>query len=390
MLVSGEQFTIVAILTPTTSRQRMTYGDHLEPKSLPIGTAPEKQRRQFRQELLLMRIWSLLNDTRNCARHDFAQETDLAELHVNLIGLIGNYGGATSTELVALIGRDKGQVSHALAELRNDGLIECASRRGPHRLTEEGGHLFERLMEAAANGDAALTRGVSRGKLSGFLAVVQHIIDQAAAILNDERVCDQYPSDNQSRAETAQTSTFPARLRAGDIDRPFSLMVAPRLMTLFSYFERGAALTYKRKLNVSLFETIIVSHVGSVTTMPLADLVEITNRNKGQVGRTVRSLEQAGWLEYSPSSTARRAILELTSKGVGLFGELMLIARERDEFLLDGVSPEDRALFGEVLNDLARNAADRAERAKPNGAVTRYSSHPRGPRRSEEVRATVS
>ncbi len=54
-------------------------------------------------------------------------------------------------------------------------------------------------------------------------------------------------------------------------------------------------------------------------------------------------------------------MLELTPKGIGLFGELMNIARDRDEFLLDGVSAEARMIFSEVLDVLANNAAHRAE-----------------------------
>jgi DNA-binding MarR family transcriptional regulator len=143
-------------------------------------------------------------------------------------------------------------------------------------------------------------------------------------------------------------------------------MVTPRLMGLFAYLERGAALTYRRSLNISLFETIIISQLGDVVEMPLSELIGNIDRNKGQVGRTIKSLEDNGWVEYSPISTSRRAVLRLTQAGRGMARQMVRIAIERDEALMEGVSADERETFAQVLTELTANAARRLHSLQGN------------------------
>jgi DNA-binding MarR family transcriptional regulator len=323
-----------------------------------------------RAKLLLLRVWALLRLVDQVARFDVAVADDLSELEQHLIGLIGNFGAVTSTELVRLSGREKAQISHKIAALEKRGLIERRSLRAPITLSNTGRHEFGKLMERAERADASLTEGIPRIAVSGFLQQTQHLIDRAAIVLVEERDERVFLDSDAAWLRATQLATFPERLRPTALDAPMSLMVSPRLKALFAYLERGAALTYRRKLGLSLFETIIISHIADHEQLLLAELIDYTGRNKSQVSRTIKSLRSAGileWIESAPGIRIRRVVVRLTPHGRELAEQLYQIACERDRYLMGAMSDADLESFAGTLMRLTDNAsillAQRLERS---------------------------
>jgi len=313
-----------------------------------------------RQKLLLIRIWGLMGLVDTGGRLDFQRATGIPDLQRSLLSMIGNFGGVTSTELVMLTGREKAQISHTVAALVDLRLVERPGVRAPLMLSPQGKVLFERLMAIAEQGDAALTRGIPRTAIADFLALLQRLVDRSATVLAHEQEL-AIDAGAAGWATRPQLSTFPERLRASGPDRPMSLMVSPRLKALLAYLERGAAVTYRRMMGFSLFETIVISHIGDQTAIMLTRLIELTNRDKGQVGRMIKHLEADGLVARAPGSTTRRVALCLTDSGRAVAARMLDIAKVRDNVLMTGVSDAERAGFVATLDALTANAAARLE-----------------------------
>lgn len=329
----------------------------MNPSTAATTTIPREGSRKSpskRAKLLLLRIWALLRLVDQATRLELS---DLSELEQHLIGLIGNFGEVTSTELVRLTGREKGQISHKIAALEEHLLIERPSLRAPITLSEQGRQEFGKLMELSERGDALLTKGIPRIAVSRFLKQTQHLIDRAAMALVDERDELMTLEPEAAWLRLPHLETFPERLRAMASDAPMSLMVSPRLKTLFAYLERGAALTYRGKLGLSLFETIVISHIADHEQLLLSELIDYTDRNKSQVSRTIKSLCAAGVIEPAPGTRPRRVILRLTPQGLDIAEQLYQIACERDRYLMGTMSDADLESFAGTLAKLTENAA---------------------------------
>jgi DNA-binding MarR family transcriptional regulator len=308
-----------------------------------------------RAGLLLTRIWELLGLLDSAARLEFPPQTSLPELQRNLIALIGNFGGVTSTELAILTGREKAQISHAVSELLKQHLIDRPGYVAPLTLSPSGRKAFEDLVLIAERGDVALCEGIPRTTISDFLNLIQRLVDRSATLLMREQEL-MTAGRTDRAARSPHMSTFPERLRAIGPHRPMSLMVAPRLKSLFAYLERGAAQTYRRLLDMALFDVVVISYLGDQDQLMLADLINRTRRDKGQVGRTVKQLEAAGLVTRAPNSTTRRVALCLTPAGWDVATRAYEIAKVRDGELFHEMSGSDRAIFIETLARLTSNA----------------------------------
>lgn len=321
------------------------------------GLTAEEDRPTDRSNLLLMRVWALLAHIEGSLRSTFRQESAFSQLQRNLIIMIGNFGNVTSTELVVLSGREKAQISHALAALTELELVERSSLRAPVTLSPTGKAQFEHLMAMAERGDDALTRGIPRTAIAAFLTTVQRLMDRSATVLVNERELALGAGIGGNWANRPQLKTYPERLRTSGPDRPLALMVTPRLQALFAYLERGAALTYRRTMGFSLFETIVISHLGDRKEMALGDLIDLTNRDKGQVGRTIRRLETLGLLGRAATSNRRRIVLCLTPAGREIAARMMAIAQDRDQTLIEGIPQAELDEFGVTLARITANAS---------------------------------
>lgn len=327
-----------------------------------IASLPSPQRTHIdRRELLLIRIWNLLRLASACGKLTYQREFGVSDLHRSVIAMIGNFDGATFSELVALTGREKAQISHAVSNLADDGIVHRARLRSPVVLTPKGSDLFERFMLHAEEWNAEMTRGVPRLQIALFLQLLQRLTDRAAMVLVHEQEA-VWTSEARPGAKHAERSTFPERLRKIGPDRPMALLVAPRLMALFAYLDRGAGLTYRRLLNFSLFETIVISHLGDQRETRLTDLIDLTGRDKGQVGRTIKLLETSGLIERAPSSRVRKVVLRLTPRGQEVSARMVAIAQQRDALLMEGMSAQEKASFTATLDALTTNVAEMLSR----------------------------
>jgi DNA-binding MarR family transcriptional regulator len=309
-----------------------------------------------RHQLLLTQIWELLTLVDSIAKLEFPSHSSLPELQRSLVSLIGNFRSATSTELAILTGREKAQISHAVSELAKHGLIERKGYVAPLTLSPAGRALFESLVDTAERGDIDLCRGLPRTTVADFLNVLQRLLDQAGRLLLREQEIS-LGNCLDDAPLSLEFSTFPKRLRTIGPHRPMSLMVAPRLQALGAYLERGAAQTYRRQMDLALFDLVVISHLGDQDQLLLSELINRTVRDKGQVGRTVKHLETIGLVTRPINSTTRRVALCLTSAGWKVASQAFGMAKIRDRELFDDMSKSERVLFVETLAKLQTNAA---------------------------------
>jgi DNA-binding MarR family transcriptional regulator len=79
------------------------------------------------------------------------------------------------------------------------------------------------------------------------------------------------------------------------------------------------AIAYRRETDLSNFAWQVLSQVGEHEPITLARLIDIIGRDKSQVGRTVRRLEQSGLVERRKVRGRRDIELAATADGADVY-----------------------------------------------------------------------
>jgi DNA-binding MarR family transcriptional regulator len=313
----------------------------------------------MRERLIHARLLTLLILIRVSAELGYRRQLGLVELHRRLLGLIGNHGPLTSVELVALSGQEKAQISRAIKALCERGLIERPSLRAPMGLSDSGRTAFEAIVSVAHDRNASLTAGIDRRRLARFIAVTGRLTERAALLLAGERQLTA-AAGGQGEEERDDASGFierpPVIARTCDFDRPMAQLVIPPLVTLAAYLQRSATIGYRRETDLSNFAWQVLSQVGEHEPITLARLIGIISRDKSQVGRTVRRLEQAGIVERRKIRGRRDIVLAATPAGADVYRRMCIDALRRDDFLSAGCSTAERDDYIATVEALTANA----------------------------------
>lgn len=313
----------------------------------------------MRRRLIHARLLMLLNLMRQSAELGYRRQLGLVELHRRLLALVGNYDGLTSVEIVALSGQDKAQISRAVKALSEAGLIERASLRAKVRLTEAGRAAFAAVIAIAEERNVALTRGLSSRKLAAFRAMTTRLTHRAALLLADERLLSgiaagEGDGNGDEPISFPDPPALPTPAEAGE--RPLARIITPPLIALVAYLQRSATIAYRRETGLSNFSWQILSLIGEQPSVTLAQLIATTLRDKSQVGRTVRRLEEAGRVRRCSRRSRREVVLAVTPAGAALYAEMCVDALRRDEFLFAEERPVDREAFAAALDLMTANA----------------------------------
>jgi len=154
--------------------------------------------------------------------------------------------------------------------------------------------------------------------------------------------------------------TFPdaqAR-RVTELERPQGATQAqdllyPRLVTLMQLIDESAAIIYPRKLHRPHLTRFLIFLIGLSGSLASRELVLATGYEKAQISRGIKGLAEAGLLDRPEL----RGAIRLNAAGQRLFDDIMMIARERDRTLREGMSGADLARFVEMTGTLIDRAA---------------------------------
>ncbi len=146
----------------------------------------------------------------------------------------------------------------------------------------------------------------------------------------------------------------------GTIEEPLHRRLeGPRLFKLLTLVRRFAGPEARQKLGLSDFEWRIMSQVGDRAPMSLNDLAAVSTHDKGQLSRGVKRLVAAGILVRESRRGERGVFISPTAAGRQVFDELVRLAVEQNEALVEGLTAEERQAFTQTLDKLEANAMKR-------------------------------
>lgn len=306
-------------------------------------------------------LWQLLYKVRESAEMAYARELDLVELDRRILFLLQNAGPLVPAEISSAVGVDKAQVSRSVKRLLEIKMVEREQLRSPLRLTRKGQSHSERLLRLAELRNRELTFDIADGELEAFFAVIEKLLDQAVLLYDQERRLGQgvevVPFPRPGAAVESES-------RTGDrivLDR--SRIISP-LMTLSSYFSRSGSLTFKRLTGLSNFEAWVLNEIGMESPIDWNELVERLDRDHSQAGRTVNALVDRGLVLRQGKPGRRNGCFSPSAEGKRLYQVIQDASRQRSDFLLAPLSPDERERFLATFDKIRRNAVVQLERER--------------------------
>src|SRR4051794_15551168 len=103
-------------------------------------------------------------------------------------------------------------------------------------------------------------------------------------------------------------------------------LLSSRLIKLMRIVDGSAQLAYPRRLHMPNISRQLVVIIGMRGHAASKDLVAESGREKAQISRGVKALEEAGLIDRTPSGRS----MSLTASGRATFTGMMTIARERN------------------------------------------------------------
>ncbi|OKI53053.1 transcriptional regulator [Streptomyces sp. MJM1172] len=127
-----------------------------------------------------------------------------------------------------------------------------------------------------------------------------------------------------------------------------------------------------RRIGLHPGQELVMMHLWELGPQRQADLVRLMDSDAATMTRTVRRLEQAGFVRRRPSPTDRRAsLIEPTAASQALRHEVERVWSQLEEISTAGLSDDERAAALRTLESLEQNlvraAADPAAGAEAEG-----------------------
>ena len=131
----------------------------------------------------------------------------------------------------------------------------------------------------------------------------------------------------------------------------------PALVTfLVNKMSTGSTQIYSELFDISVTEWRIVSLLAVEHPIVAKRVSEVIGLDKATVSRSINRLEKEGYLALSPDENDRRAIfIQLTEKGVNLHNQVIDIALDREQKMLEPLTSDEIEQFICILNKLNQN-----------------------------------
>jgi DNA-binding MarR family transcriptional regulator len=150
-----------------------------------------------------------------------------------------------------------------------------------------------------------------------------------------------------------------ARPAAGVLDESVFFKLVRVVNLTARPFNEGIGRRHALSLSDWRVMTVVGGHPGTTAS----EVCARTGMDKMSVSRAIAALARKRRVLRKPDpSDGRRTLLELSSAGQRLFDEIAASARVREQQVFGGISPQDQARLGELLDRLvdALQAADAA------------------------------
>lgn len=130
-----------------------------------------------------------------------------------------------------------------------------------------------------------------------------------------------------------------------------------RLALLSESVSRSIAQVYGARFNLTRDEWRVLAALAETPRMRNVHLVEHTTLDKMQVSRAVARLERDGLVsrEADPDD-GRGTVLRLLAPGRRLYRKVVPMVQEREQFLLAGLKPAERAALDAALDKVLHSA----------------------------------
>jgi DNA-binding MarR family transcriptional regulator len=140
---------------------------------------------------------------------------------------------------------------------------------------------------------------------------------------------------------------------------PITALLSSRLMVLANLLRRGAILRYKRLTGLSSVEFGLVASLGRRRPMSVARLAEAIGMDKGQISRALAELVSRKLVARAANpKDSREVLVRLTRSGLAAHDAIVASGLERNERLLQGLSPEEVAMLLAQVERLTERAAE--------------------------------
>ncbi len=143
----------------------------------------------------------------------------------------------------------------------------------------------------------------------------------------------------------------------------------PYLLTAISNtWSRSSSRLYLERFGIGVTEWRVMSQLAIEPGIPAQRICEVIALDKGAVSRSAAALVAAGHVAERPDTRdARRQLLELTASGYGLHDQLIALATAREQLMLEGFSPQERAQLLDFLRRMQARLPALREFAPPSG-----------------------
>ncbi len=133
--------------------------------------------------------------------------------------------------------------------------------------------------------------------------------------------------------------------------------VPSALTNLAQKISTTASAAYRPRFGVGITDWRVMAMLAAEPWIAPVTICEATGLDKAAVSRSLRDLAEAGLVEVGPGGpNQRRLPFALTAAGLKVHDELVTLALARQERLLTGFSPEERAKLAEFIARMRREA----------------------------------
>lgn len=136
-----------------------------------------------------------------------------------------------------------------------------------------------------------------------------------------------------------------------------------RLAVLAEHVSQAVAQLYGDRFQITRAEWRVLAALGANNGMAAKDIAAYSTLDKMQVSRAVARLEEAGLITRATDDADRRAkILTLTASGRTLFQKIVPLAQAREDYLLEDLDPQERAVLESAMAKVLARAQGLIER----------------------------
>ncbi|MCG5236904.1 MarR family winged helix-turn-helix transcriptional regulator [Xanthobacter oligotrophicus] len=136
-----------------------------------------------------------------------------------------------------------------------------------------------------------------------------------------------------------------------------------RLAVLAENVSQAVAQLYGDRFQITRAEWRVLAALGANNGMAAKDIGAYSTLDKMQVSRAVARLEEANLITRATDDADRRAkILTLTASGRALFQKIVPLARAREDYLLEDLDAQERAVLDKAMAKVLARAQGLIER----------------------------